>query len=337
MRTTVTALAVVFVVALSGCSSSKPITFENPIVPVGQDPFMTQWHGHYLLIEERNDNEIWVRESPLDDLTGVASRGTSHRVWTAPTSGSHCTDIWAPELHRIGDHWYVYYSATTCNGDNAGHRNFVLESTTNNPLGSYRDAGQLGSSPSWAIDGTEFAWRGARYFAWSGWPDSKGSEQDLFIARMNSPTSLSSARVRIARPTLAWERHGAPIEEGPESVSHAGTMFLVYSASGSWTDDYRYGLLRLVGSNPLRASSWSKSAKPVFASANGVYGPGHGSFVKSPDGSEYWMIYHSAIAQGSGWDREIDAQSYTWNADGTPNFGMPVSDEQGIPVPSGQR
>jgi GH43 family beta-xylosidase len=30
------------------------------------------------------------------------------------------------------------------------------------------------------------------------------------------------------------------------------------------------------------------------------------------------------------------AQSFTWNEDGTPNFGVPVSLETDLPVPSGE-
>lgn len=325
---------------LTGCAAAAPgATFTNPIVPVGQDPYVTQWQHRYLLIEERNDNEIWVRESRPDNLTGIATSGSSHRVWTTPTTGSHCTDVWAPELHHIGARWYIYYSATTCDGDNDNHRNFVLESATDNPLGRYIDRGLLGgtSAAAWAIDGTEFALHGRRYFVWSGWPDSSGSEQDLLIERMASPVSLAGKPVLLSRPTLSWERHGAPIEEGPEALDHAGDLFLVYSASGSWTDSYEYGLLRLTGPDPLRSSDWSKDRSPAFASGNDVYGPGHGSFVLSPDGTQSWMIYHSAMAEGSGWDREIDAQQFTWNANGSPDFGKPVSQDTANPVPSGQR
>ena len=336
IRPLVVAIAVALV--LGGCSPVTRATYANPIVSVGQDPFMSQWHDRYLLTEQRNDDEIWIRESRPNDLTGIESHGSSHRVWAAPQTGNHCTDLWAPELHHIANRWYIYYAATTCDGDNTKHRMFVLESVTNDPLGKYRDRGMISTSPDgWAIDGTEFAWHGNRYFVWSGWPDRSGSEQDLFIASMSSPTKLSSKPVRIARPSLSWERHGAPIEEGPEFLSHAGHGFLVYSASGSWTDDYRYGLLSLTGSNPLDASSWKKTKSAVFSSAHGVFGPGHGSFVTSPDGSQFWMIYHSAIAEGSGWQRQVDAQQYSWRADGTPDFGSPTAEDNQLPVPSGQR
>lgn len=294
------ALTIALSAVLCGCSTNREqATFANPIVSVGQDPFMMKWQDRYLRIEQRNDNEIWIRESKPGHLTGIASRGSSHRVWTTPANGSHCTDVWAPELHHIGTRWYIYYSATTCDGDNAHHRNFVLESATANPLGQYVDRGQLGGTgDSWAIDGTQFVWHDHRYFVWSGWPDTSGSEQDLFIARMTSPTAIGMVRATLSRPTLPWERHGAPIEEGPEALSHDGQQFVVYSASGSWTDDYCYGLRRLTGPNPLNPADWSKSRSAVFATGHGVYGPGHGSFVTSPDGTEYWMIYHSAIAEG---------------------------------------
>jgi GH43 family beta-xylosidase len=127
-----------------------------------------------------------------------------------------------------------------------------------------------------------------------------------------------------------------PINEGPEALVHAGVLRIVYSASGSWTDDYCYGMLTLHGSDPLDRDVWQKSAKPVFASTDAVFGPGHGSFVRSPDGREDWMVYHSARYAGAGWDRVIDAQRFSWRADGTPDFGRPLGPEVEQRLPSGE-
>lgn len=344
-RALIAALAGGALLSLTGCTTSPvtapstpALTFRQPVVDVGQDPFVVRWRNRYLLVQARSDDEIWVLVSPVDDLTGIGARGTAVRIWTAPDHGGACTDVWAPELHRVGSRWIVYYSATTCDGSNDAHRMFAIESAGSDPLSGYRDAGEVaGPADTWSIDGTRFIWHGTAYFVWSGWPDRDGSRQNLYIARMSSTTRLETARVVLSTPSEPWERRGAPINEGPQALRHAGRLFIVYSASGSWTDSYADGLLALTGADPLDPDAWTKSPHPVFQSTGEVFGPGHGSFVESPDGRESWMVYHSAIAEGSGWDRQIDMQRFSWRQDGTPDFGRPVDPSSPRAVPSGQR
>lgn len=329
------AVVVAAALAVSTACSTGP-TFTNPIRATGQDPFVSTYQQHYLLVESRDDG-IWIVQSAKNDLTGIGKQHTDRHVWTPPESGPNCSDLWAPELHHLDGRWYIYYAATTCDADNKNHRMFVLESTGDSPFGPYQDRGRVvGTADHWSIDGTVISWAGRHYFVWSGWPGSQDGQQNLYIAAMTSPTALAGPRVLLSSPSNVWEQRGAAIQEGPEGLTHDGKLFLIYSASGSWTDDYAYGMLTFHGTDPLDPASWTKSARPVFSRTADVWGPGHGSFVKSPDGKQDWMIYHSAIAKGSGWFRQIDAQPFTWKSDGTPDFGKPASSEAKLPVPSGQ-
>ncbi|MBD3941799.1 glycoside hydrolase family 43 protein [Microbacterium sp. NEAU-LLC] len=315
--------------ALAGCAP----TFNNPIKDVANDPYVVKDGSHYLLIESAEDG-IWVTASPEKNLTDIA-QGVRTKVWTAPSDGPNCRDVWAPELHHIDTRWYVYYAATTCDEDNAGHRMFVLESAGDDPLGPYTDLGKItDAADRWAIDGTRFEFQDRAYFAWSGWPGTADGQQNLYIAEMTSPTTLAGTGVLISEPTLDFERHTMPINEGPQALVTEDRVFLVYSASASWTDDYAYGLLTGAGKDLLDPSAWTKSPGPVFERTGEVFGPGHGSFTTSPDGTESWMVYHSARYSGAGWDRVMNAQRFTWK-DGAPVFGEPFG-EGDQRVPSGQ-
>jgi len=56
---------------------------------------------------------------------------------------------------------------------------------------------------------------------------------------MSNPWTISGERVRLSSPEYDWEKHGTPlINEGPEVLRHGAQLFLIYSASGSWGDDY---------------------------------------------------------------------------------------------------
>jgi hypothetical protein len=145
--------------------------------------------------------------------------------------------------------------------------------------------------------------------------------------------------VEIARPVYNWETNNFPyINEGPEVTIRNDVISLVYSASGSWTNDYCLGLITAsTNSDPMNPASWKKHPEPIFKSGSNVFAPGHHSFTKSPDDKEDWIIYHSARYSGSGWTRQIRAQKFTWNADSTPNLGEPVDRNIPIQIPSGDQ
>ncbi len=156
---------------------------------------------------------------------------------------------------------------------------------------------------------------------------------------MSNPYTLSGERVLISSPTNSWERIGRPyVNEGPQALLRNGKVFIVYSASGSWTDDYCLGMLTASAtSNLLLASSWTKSPGCVFSKRDTAYGPGHNNFIQSPDGTEDWLIYHANPVSGGGWSgRNIRVQRFTWKADGSPNFGTPVATYTPLTVPSGE-
>lgn len=323
--------------ASSGATTSASATFTNPVADVGNDPYVIAHEGSYYLVESRTGGALWVTRSATGNLTDIFWSGTSVKVWEPPLAGPACRDVWAPELHPIEGRWYIYFAATTCDGDNAQHRMFALESEGPDPQGRYLDRGQVTDDTNlWAIDGTTFVEDGQRYFVWSGWAGETDGQQNLYIAPMSDPATISGPRVMISEPTLPWETSGMPVQEGPQVLRHGDRAFIVYSASGSWTDDYAYGLLALRDGPVLDPASWTKSPEPAFAKTDRVFGPGHGTFVLSPDGTQDWMIYHAARASGSGWDRVVQMQPFTWTADGTPDFGSPVAAGVELAVPSGQ-
>lgn len=311
--------------------AQEPSQFTNPILPApSADPWMILDQGCYYLTESR-DNSIVVRRSPR--LTAIGS-DSGVTVWKAPSSGPNSDEIWAPEIHRILDRWYIYFAAD--NGANANHRMWVIRSSGTSPLGPYDTCAQLNTG-GWSIDGTTFEGsNGRRYFIWSGWPGSTDGIQQLYIAPMDDPMHISASRTLLTSPTEPWERHAMPICEGPEALTHNGRTMLVYSASGSWTRHYCLGLLELTGSDYLDPASWKKRG-PVFAGTDSVFGVGHCSFVPSPDGSEEWILYHAKEKVSNGWnDRSVRAQRFTWTPDGLPAFGRPAAAGKRLAEPSGK-
>lgn len=246
-----------------------------------------------------------------------------HRVWAPPRRGPMSRNLWAPELHRLDGRCYIYFAAD--DGRNANHRMWVLAANSDDPTGAYTLSGQL-ETGGWAIDGTVLsAGPGERLLVWSGWPAKRNGQQNLYLARMNSPFELSGPRVLLTSPDHAWERRGLPICEAPQILQRNGRTFIVYSASGSWTEDYCLALLTHTGGDFTDPSAWRKTG-PIFCKNEHALGVGHCGFVTTPDAREHWILYHAKTSRKPGWsDREVRAQRFTWSSAGVPIFGAPVS------------
>ncbi len=129
------------------------------------------------------------------------------------------------------------------------------------------------------------------------------------------------------------------VNEGPAFLHRNGKVFLIFSASAC-DATYCLGMLTADENADLcDPKSWTKSEKPVFTSSvrNKVFGVGHCSFT-TYKGYDV-IVYHARQWAGlySYWGRTNNftkateglqdpyrtgrAKVFTWNEDGTPNFG----------------
>ncbi len=285
--------------------------------------------GFYYYCESRNKRWIYIRRSRT--IHGIG-QDEGVCVWAAPSRGRNSNNIWAPELHLLDGRWFIYYAAD--DGNNRNHRMWVIEAEGSDPCSKYHCRGSL-ETQGWAIDGTVLTLEDdRRFFVWSGWPARHNGQQNLYIAPMSDPLTLSSPRVLLATPDQPWERVAMPICEGPQVLKRNGDIFVVYSASASWTPDYCLGLLHNSTKDILNPSAWTKHG-PVFKKTDQVWGVGHCSFVKSLCQREDWIIYHSKSSREPGWeDRDVHAKPFAWSSDGFPDFGAPVPRSQPIEVPA---
>lgn len=344
-------MAVALAFSVLGCSKvHKPAdsdkgggslesTFVNPVMPSGADPWVIEKDGYYYYLSTMG-NKIEVRKALRMSSLKYAYK---KNVWTSPSGTAFSENIWAPELHFINDKWYIYFAAD--DGSDANHRMYVIENDSEDPLaGEWKLRGKLEAEPDrWAIDGTVLEYQNSLYFIWSGWDgteeEANSGRQQLYIAKMSDPWTLEGSRVKISEPEYSWEKNGL-VNEGPEILKNKdGRVFLVYSGSGCWTDDYCLGMLSLKeGGDPMNASDWTKAPEPLFKTNydGQAFGPGHCGFFKSPDGQEDWIIYHAKSLPDQGCaNRDARMQKFTWNSDGTPHFGEPVKMDSAIAKPSG--
>lgn len=335
-------------------------TFANPLLDYGPDPWAMYWDGtYYYMHTTGTDLTLW-RTPDITDLRDAERKVVFNPAEQNPSlvEENGMYHIWAPEIHRIGGKWYIYYAADDGNTDN--HQIYVLENTSDDPFsGEFKMKGrvQTDTDSNWAIDASVIEVGGELYMVWSGWRTRRISTetQCIYIARMSNPWTLATERVLLSMPQLEWERHYLNsdgtmpdhiiyVNEGPQPIISPDRrlIHIVYSASGCWTPYYCLGMLTAsVGSNLLDAASWTKSSRPVFTQSpeKRVFSTGHNSFFTSPDGKEHYILYHARNVEkdlpGHGDMRTPHAQRFCWDSDGYPVFGKPVAEGQPMSKPSG--
>lgn len=306
----------------------------------GADPWMYRHSNgnYYFMISLQDKLDLWSSKS----LSAIA-QGKRHTIWVPKVSGPCSHNIWAPEIHFLKDRWYVYFTANDGGGDET-RRIYVLENKSSDPMeGVWEEKGALNTQYA-GLDGTVFQHRGKLFFLYAGYGNYPDYGSALFMTEMINPWTLGNENILLSKPEYDWEKRGGmAINEGPAILKRNGKIFVIYSASTTWTEDYCLGMLTASDLSDLMIpESWTKSSQPVFKKSvqNQAIAPGHNSFTQSPDGREDWIVYH-AITETSGEKldltlRSTRAQKFGWNTDGTPNFGEPVSCTKEINVPSGE-
>ncbi|TRX54781.1 family 43 glycosylhydrolase [Fulvivirga sp. M361] len=333
--------SIALTLVLASCMAAVQVqaqSFVNPISDLA-DPFITYHNGHYYYTGTTGGNISMRRATTLEGL-----KAAPLQVIFTPGAGQPTHFYWAPEMFRIDNKWYIYFSASLTNSTN-DMRTWVLENTSSDPMsGTWIFKGRIydTSNDLWAIDGTVLHLSGTHYFIWSGvdYNANIDKPQRIYIASMSNPWTLAPGRTLLSSPTLSWENNGS-VNEGPEVIRKNGKVFLVYSANGCWTPDYKLGMLTMNDNlDPMNTGNWFKHPNPVFQSNASVaaYGPGHHFFFTSPNGTEDWFAYHATTNASGACDasRTTRAQRITWNSDGTPNFGVPVETGMKQQAPAGE-
>lgn len=303
--------------------------WKNPVMPRGGDPWMiVDGKGGYYFTCTRGRNLTLWHVTDLADFEHAESKV----VWLPPECGPGSCDLWAPELHLIDGRWLIYYAASDGTGD-VGRRMHVVGCDSDDPMtGNWSHLAILNTARA-GLDGTVLRRGDEMYFCYAGYGDFPEHGSALYIARMKDVCTLEGEETCLTVPEYWWERQGGmPINEGPAILYRNGRIFMVYSASTTWSPDYCLGMLTApADANLLDAASWHKETEPVFKKCpeHRVLAPGHNGFTVLPDGTDL-IVYHAI--DGEDTTENLDTgkrcpriQPFTWREDGTPDFGIPVA------------
>ena len=326
------ALAAAFLAPSAHAADAR--SWTNPIIEQRADPHVflhTDGYYYFVATVPEYDRIELRRARTLGEL----SQAKAEVVWRKHDRGEMGAHIWAPEIHHIGGKWYIHFTAAP-----AEHiweiRPHILECADANPLtGKWVEKGKIKLGwESFSLDATTFAHKGKRFYVWTQRGEKPYDGTNIYIARMDTPTSITGEPVMLTYPEYAWETRDHRVNEAPAVLIRHGKVFLTYSASGTGAV-YCLGMLTAdAEADLLDPKSWSKSPQPVLQTSreNSQYGPGHNCFTTTPDGKTDLIVYHARSYEKINGDplrnpdRATRAQAIRWTADGMPVFGEPVAD-----------
>ncbi len=317
----------------------------NPIVLQRADPFILRDGDGYLFTGSypTYDRIVLRRSQKLSTLQTAAE----HTIWKRHSDGEMSQLIWAPEIHKIGNRWVIYFAAAATsaideNADTFQHRIYCLTCDDEDPInGTWIERGRVDTgTDTFSLDATTFVHSdGRQYLIWAQQDLSIEGHSNLYIARMENPWTLETQPVMLSKPELDWEKVRFIVEEGPAVLVHGNRIFVTFSASGTGPE-YAMGLLFIdADADLLNPENWSKSLKPVFSSDETVrqFGPGHNSFTKTADGRDV-LIYHCRNYVEILGDPLFDPNRHArmglieWDDAGNPVFGKPQQDTRWTPA-----
>lgn len=307
-------------------------------------------------------NEVWIQKradpyvykhtdgtyyftASLPDYDGIALRkadklfnlkdAPEKMIWKKHDKGIMSFHVWAPELHFIFGKWYIYFAAGDVD-DIWAIRPYVLECQGDDPFNDeWIEKGMMQCSDedpfsfrAFSLDGTVLENHGEYYFIWAEKVGVGKQISNLYIAKMESATKLSTVQVLLTTPDYDWERVGFWVNEGPAFIKNEGKIYMTYSASETGVA-YCIGMLSADENDDLLdPKSWEKRRMPVLKTSEElkIYGPGHNSFTVNDEG-EPVMIYHArteAEIVGNPLynpNRHAMVMKVKWNDSGEPEFG----------------
>lgn len=257
-------------------------TYRNPIIGLigPADPHVILHEGTYYMYPTLDGRGYDVFVSK--DLVHWERKP---KCYTDARGGA-----WAPDVfhHRRGDgKFYLYYTV-----DRPGGGKQIGVAVAEHPLGPFADRGNLVDS---AIDAHMFQDEdGSLYLYYVILPGFK-----ITVQPMADPLAKTGSATEVLRPTVDWERKRGAVTEGPFMLKRNGVYYLMYSGSGADGPDYAIGYA--TASSPT-GPFVKHPGNPIGQRGHGVFGPGHHSVIKGPDG-KLWMAYHQQDSEKTGWNR----------------------------------
>ncbi|MBN2452008.1 MAG: glycoside hydrolase family 43 protein [Lentisphaeria bacterium] len=293
----------------------------NPLDVLWADPAVLRHEGVYYLTGTSyarltsRDLVHWRRQGDYFDPAGTWVRG-----WP-----------WAAELHEWNGRFFFLFCAP---GEDSGGRRAICVAAADRPDGVFR----AHAIPLWKdkeawIDPHVFADADGRRYLYVT-RDAIGTEgvSEVWVAPLAETMDRLAGPLQLClRPSQPWEH---VVQEGATVLRRGDAYYLMYSSHGFSSPRYSVGY----ATAPSPVGPWSKSAEnPILMRDRGVSGPGHNGVCLSPDGREWFAVYHTHVTRPGGGLRQLalDRLRFLPGKDGIERLHIEGPTRTPQPLPSG--
>lgn len=315
----------------------ESISFANDlgITNIG-DPFMLKIsENEYYMYCTSASNGFYCWRS--EDMVNWGEKKMCY-VREMDSWGVDC--FWAPEVVSYEGKYYMFYTAKNHNG--SLRIGLAIADKPEGPFVDYKneplfDFGYAAIDANVLIDDD-----GSKYLYYSrdcseNMVDGIHTSQIYVVQLADDMKSTVGEAFFLTTPDLKWERIAGNYmwNEGPEVIKHNDTYYLSYS--GDYFESPGYSVGYATSNSPMGPFTKPDNNRILHSiGIKDVSGPGHHSFVLSPDDSELWIAYHShtSVIAPSG-NRKVNIAKAGFSEDGRLYINGPLTSAQ--PLPSGSR
>jgi GH43 family beta-xylosidase len=314
--------------APSAAQSAGKLFYRNPLVKNFADPsvILASDGKYYAYPTGGNKFKVYSSTDLIHWRDEGVALSSSDVAWAK-------TNFWAPEVLERNGKYYMYFSA----GADVMHISVAVSDKPTGPFNEVLDQPLLNFEYS-TIDPYVFIDDDGKiymYYSKNMAPVENRKESHIYVVELGEDMmSLKGEPVLVSKPEQPWELKSGNKRwnEGSFVLKKDGTYYLMYSANcycgrsysvGYSTSKSPFGPFTKYRNNPVLSAEYSK-----------VSGTGHHSIVRSPDGRELFIVYHSHInpAEGGG-NRQLNIDRMGFREDGSIYVNGPTLSQQ--PPPSG--
>jgi len=308
--------------------------YTNNLADGAADPFILEHEGKYYLYCT-GGSRFTVRIS--DDLINWSSQ--PEPIITLEELGCAKENGWAPEMYKYNGKFYFIFSAKGFNGIHS-----IYLTVCDTPNGKFVPVNKDGKpfyAPEYSVIDASLLFDddGRIYLYYSkdnstNYIGDKRVSQTYAIELTSDLTATIGEPVFISTPEYPWElKSGSVIwNEGPVVFKKDGTYYLLYSANYYVSEHYSVGYA--TSDTPLRFFDKKEDSRILSGNGTTVTGPGHCNILRSPDGTEMYIVYHvHTVPPTTAKGRSIAIDKMVFLPDGS--LAVDGPSEVRRPLPSG--
>ncbi|MBQ9133354.1 MAG: family 43 glycosylhydrolase [Clostridia bacterium] len=287
-------------------------TYTNP-VNTGADPDVLFYDGTYYLYHRiSNGNNIFrVYTSP--DLVHWLPRDI---VFTHKPGEYTASSYMSPNVFYYDGLFYLFYAAKNASGSNR-----IFCAYSESPYGPFEHKnGQVPLHNVPEIGGHPYLDESGKvYMSYVRFDNGNHIYLEEVTLKDGVFSAVPGTLRKVVSPTTEYENDGyGNISEGGVLYKHNGYYYMIY-ASGHYKG--HYGEAYAIAENIL--GPYTKyEYNEILTYNSAINGVGDGVYVKSPDGTELYMVYHKHVSNSIVEPRQtcIDKVQFVKDPNGGPDI-----------------